>query len=88
MTDKDFSELLTLFLSERMALIYHENTEYNESINREHLLHEKLKENLNSEQMELLDDYFSAASNTTLLIEKLSYRQGLKDMFKFYKLLS
>lgn len=88
MTDKDFSELLTLFLSERMVLIYHESTEYNESINREHLLHEKLKENLNSEQMELLDDYCSAASNTTLIIEKLSYRQGLKDMFKFYKLLS
>ena len=46
-----------------------------------------LKENLEGEPLEKLDEYFCAVSNTAYYIERLSYLQGMKDLRAFCKYL-
>lgn len=83
MNDKEIETAMM----DRITEILAKNEEYSQSIAEEEKLFDWLRENLEGEPLEKLDAYFKAVSNTAYCIEKLSYLQGMKDLFAFYKYL-
>ena len=71
----------------RITEILAQNEEYSKSVEEEQKLYEWLKENLEGEQLEKLNEYFLAVNSTAYYIEKLSYLQGMKDLRAFCKYL-
>lgn len=71
----------------RITEILAKNEEYSNSVEEEQKLYEWLKENLEDEPLEKLNEYFLAVNSTAYYIEKLSYLQGMKDLRAFCKYL-
>ena len=83
-----FIEQLTPYILERLANSYQTNEEYQECLKQEDEIYEKLSEQLPDEQADQLEQYFTAASATTTVREKIAYIQGAKDFLTFFKFLS
>lgn len=87
MSDKEVERQIESAMMNRITEILAKNEEYSQSIAEEEKLYDWLRENLEGEALEKLNEYFKAVSNTAFHIEKLSYLQGMKDLFAFYKYL-
>lgn len=83
MNDKEIESAMM----DRITEILAKNEEYSQSIAEEEKLFDWLRENLEGEALEKLNEYFKAVNNTAYYVEKLSYLQGMKDLFAFYKYL-
>lgn len=80
-------KLIESAMMNRITEILAKNEEYSQSIAEEEKLYDWLRKNLEGEPLIKLDEYFKAVSNTAYYVEKLSYFQGMKDLFAFYKYL-
>ena len=87
MNDKEIEKQIETAMMNRITEILAQNEEYRQSIAEEEKLFDWLKENLEGESLEKLDEYFHAVNDTTYYIEKLSYLQGMKDLRAFCKYL-
>lgn len=87
MNDKEIEKQMETAMMNRITEILAKNEEYRQSIAEEERLFDWLKENLEGEPLEKLNEYFHAVSNTAYCIEKISYLQGMKDLRAFCKYL-
>lgn len=87
MSDKDIEKQMETAMMDRITEILARNEEYRQSVAEEGRLFDWLKENLEGESLEKLNEYFLAVSNTAYYIERLSYLQGMKDLRAFCKYL-
>lgn len=79
-------EILIQSLTEdRMNRIIDKDEEYQAALTREREVHDSLESMLSKEQRELFNEFISAASETGANIERINYRQGMKDMFALLK---
>ena len=83
MNDKEIETAMMNRITEILA----QNEGYSQSIAEEEKLFDWLKENLEGEQLEKLNEYFLAVNSTAYHIERLSYLQGMKDLRAFCKYL-
>jgi len=83
MNDKEIETAMMNRITEILA----QNEGYSQSIAEEEKLFDWLKENLEGESLEKLNEYFLAVNSTAYYIEKLSYLQGMKDLRAFCKYL-
>lgn len=63
------------------------NEDYLRSVEKEGETFEWLKNNLTGKALEKLNEYFNDISSTAFYTQKLSYLQGMKDLFAFYEYL-
>lgn len=82
--EEDVLEALMPYLVERLGRVYERNKEYRKAIEEENRIYEELKQGLTQEHKSQLDEYFVATKATAGVCEKLSYQQGLRDLFSFY----
>ena len=87
MSDRGIEKEIETAMINRITEILAKNEEYRQSVEEEQKLFDWLKENLEGEPLEKLDEYFWAVSNTAYYIERLSYLQGMKDLRAFCKYL-
>lgn len=87
MSDSGIEKEIETAMINRITEILAKNEEYRQSVEEEQKLFDWLKENLEGEPLEKLDEYFCAVSNTAYYIERLSYLQGMKDLRAFCKYL-
>lgn len=87
MNDKEIEKQMETAMMNRITEILAKNEEYRQSIAEEEKLFDWLREKLEGEPLEKLNEYFHAVSNTAYYIEKLSYLQGMKDLRAFCKYL-
>lgn len=78
----DILELLAPYISDRLGNVFEKSEEYQNAVAEESELIEKLILELNEEQAQRFDQYFSAANATASVREKLTYRQGMADLLK------
>lgn len=83
MNDKEIETAMMNRITEILA----QNEGYSQSIAEEEKLFDWLKENLEGESLEKLNEYFLAVNSMAYYIEKLSYLQGMKDLRAFCKYL-
>lgn len=82
-------DILTLYMTdERLNHIIAADEEYQAAKIHEQEAYEKLRKTLTKDQMTLLENFTIAAMETGANIERISYQQGFKDMFIFFKELS
>lgn len=75
-------ELVTECLTEnRRCLILNSDKDYQMSKLRERMAYDKLKETLNEQQKELLDNFTTAASEKGGNKERIFYQQGMRDLY-------
>lgn len=72
------------YVIDRLSRVYSRNNEYKQAVKKESEIYEQLKEELEEEQGNRLEEYFSAAKETAGICEKLAYQQGIKDLFSFF----
>lgn len=87
MSDRGIEKEIETAMMNRITEILAQNEEYKQSIAEEERLFDWLKENLEGEPLEKLNEYFLAVNSTAYYIEKLSYLQGMKDLRAFCKYL-
>lgn len=87
MSDRGIEKEIETAMINRITEILAKNEEYRQSVEEEQKLFDWLKENLEGEPLEKLNEYFLAVSNTAYYIERLSYLQGMKDLRAFCKYL-
>lgn len=87
MSDRGIEKEIETAMMDRITEILAQNEGYRQSVEEEQKLFDWLKENLEGEPLEKLDEYFCAVSNTAYYIERLSYLQGMKDLRAFCKYL-
>ncbi|MEZ3479135.1 MAG: hypothetical protein K1W08_11085 [Lachnospiraceae bacterium] len=87
MSDRGIEKEIETAMMDRITEILAQNEGYRQSVEEEQKSYEWLKENLEGEPLEKLNEYFLAVSNTAYHIEKLSYLQGMKDLRAFCKYL-
>lgn len=80
---EDVLEAMMPYLVERLGRVYERNKDYRQAIEREDKIYEKLKQGLTQDQKSQLDEYFVATKATAGVCEKLSYQQGIRDLFSF-----
>lgn len=89
MKEQDFMEqLLNPFVTDRLAEVYANDSEYQNLIKEEDLIYQKLSDELPDEQADELERYFEAISSTSSRKETLTYIQGMKDLLTFLRMLS
>lgn len=89
MKEQDFMEqLLNPFVTDRLAEVYANDSEYQNLIKEEDLIYQKLSDELPDEQADELERYFEAVSSTSSRKETLTYVQGMKDLLTLLKSLS
>lgn len=71
------------YLVDRLGRVYNQDKEYQKAVEKESRIYEELKEGLTEEQRSQLDEYFAATREMAGICEKLSYQQGIKDLFSF-----
>lgn len=87
--ENDILELLTQYLTEeRLGRIVEQDEEYNAARIHEQEVHDKFESTLTDEQIELFNDFITAASETEANLERINYQQGMKDIFSLFKALS
>lgn len=79
-------EWMTQQLTEmRLEDIIHKDAKYRQAVETEIELHERFVGNLSEWQREEFEKYWIASSESALIREKLSYQQGMKDLFALLK---
>ena len=87
MRNNEVENRIETAMMDRITEILAQNEEYCQSVTEEEKAFEWLKNNLEGESLEKLNEYLLAVSSTAYFIEKLSYLQGMKDLFAFHKYL-
>lgn len=87
--ENEILETLTHYLMEdRLNSVMKQDEEYQAAKLHEIEVHNKLESCLTTEQLNLLDDFIAAASETGANTERIYYQQGMKDLFALFKALS
>lgn len=84
----DLLEILTQFAEEHISEVLEQDEELRTAQLYEREIHDQFEKTLTSEQVQLFQDFISAATRTNANIERINYQQGMKDMFKLIKALS
>lgn len=84
----DLIEILVQFRAEHMSDILEQDEEHRAARLHETEVHDRFEKTLTNEQIQLFNNFISAASETTANIERIFYQQGMKDMFALFKALS
>ena len=88
MEDFNLETLVNPCIIERLCELYDKDPTYKKLIMEESAIFEELSEELPDEQADKLERYFEAANATSARKEILTYIQGMKDMFAWFKALS
>lgn len=78
--ERNIWEYIEPYLVDRNGRSYIQNEEYNEAVKKADIIFQKLHNTLNKQQVELLEQYSCATNSTNAVVERLLYRQGMKDM--------
>lgn len=73
--------------AERMSKAYGKEKKYQDCLNKEEMLYEKLKKRLDEEDLQILDDYMHATIETANIGGRVAYAQGMKDYHAIIKAL-
>ncbi|MDE7476475.1 MAG: hypothetical protein K2M91_00755 [Lachnospiraceae bacterium] len=87
MDNKNIIDEMETALMDRIADSLAKSEDYKQSVEQEGKAFDWLKNNLTDEALEKLNEYFTAACSTAYHTQKISYLQGMKDLFAFYKYL-
>ena len=83
--EKDILEAFQPNIMERLGKIYWQNDSYRAAFEKEKELAERLRETFTVEQMDVVEEYYTAISSTMGICELLAYKQGMKDMASILK---
>ncbi len=81
MNDFDLEEFVNPCIIDKLTEVYEKDETYQELLKAQDLLYEKLEEKLSDELADELEEYFEATVETSARKEKLTYLQGMKDMY-------
>lgn len=82
--DNIILEIVTQALTEsRLNHAMNGDEEYQAAKIRESVAHHKLMEALTEQQKELLENFITAAGETGNNVERITYQQGMKDLYAF-----
>ena len=87
MEEKSIIDDMEPAMMDRITESLARNKDYQQSVEKEGKAFDWLKNNLTGEALEKLNEYFNTVCTKDYYIEKLSYLQGMKDLFAFYKYL-
>mgnify|MGYP001024545296 CR=1 FL=1 len=79
----DIFALLEPAITERLGAVFRQSEEYKQAVAEESAVFEQLREGLTEEQKKQLDEYFTLLNATAAVCERLTYRQGMKDLAAF-----
>lgn len=83
MEDKNIIDAMEIAMMDRITEKLAKNEEYQQSVEKEGKVFDWLRANLEGEASKKLEEYFNAASSTAYYTQKLSYLQGMKDLYAF-----
>lgn len=81
MNDLDLEEFVNPCVIDKLAEVYAKDETYQKLLKADDEIYEKLTEELSDEQAELLEQYFKSTVESASRKEKLTYMQGMKDMY-------
>lgn len=81
MNDLDLEEFVNPCVIDKLAEVYAKDETYQKLLKADDEIYEKLTEELSDEQAELLEQYFESTVESASRKEKLTYMQGMKDMY-------
>lgn len=87
MEEKSIIDDMESAMMDRITESLAKNEDYLRSVEKEGETFDWLKNNLTGEALEKLNEYFNDVSSTAFYTQKLSYLQGMKDLFAFHKYL-
>ena len=70
---------------ERLGEVYWRDDGYRAAFEKEKEVAERLKETFTGEQMDVVEEYYTAISSAMGICELLAYKQGMKDMASVLK---
>ena len=70
---------------ERLGEVYWRDDGYRTAFEKEKELAERLRETFTGEQMDVVEEYYTAISSAMGICELLAYKQGMKDMASILK---
>lgn len=77
----DLEEFVNPCIIDKLTEVYEKDETYQKLLKEQDVLYEKLEGKLSGEQAELLEQYFESTVETSSRKEKLTYLQGMKDMY-------
>lgn len=86
--NNDILEMLTTFTEEHISEIMEQDEEFRAARQHEREVHDRFEKTLTDEQLQLFNDFISAATETNANVERINYQQGMRDMFALIKDLS
>jgi hypothetical protein len=82
-------EMMTQLMTDvRLEDIVRENQEYQQALKEERAIYEKFRKLLNQEQKDLLEEFLAASSESACVYDRLSYQQGMRDLFALFQSLA
>lgn len=80
--ENEVLELMTQCLAEeRLQRFLVQDEEYQAACTREQKVHDDFKNTLSSMQKELYESFIMASSETTMNLVRITYQQGMKDIY-------
>lgn len=76
----DIFTALEPVITERLNNVFSQDQGYKQAVQEENIVYGKLMEGLTENQQKLLEEYFNAVNVTVSVLEKLAYRQGIRDL--------
>lgn len=87
MQESDVEKLVNPCVMEKLGEVYQKDGRYLKLLKDEELRYEKLYRGLTEGKAEELKQYFEAVIATAARKEKLTYIQGMKDMYNLFMVL-
>ena len=78
--ENDIFTALEPVITERLNNVFSQDQGYKQAVQEESIVYGKLMEGLTENQQKLLEEYFNAVNVTVSVLEKLAYRQGIRDL--------
>lgn len=78
--ENDIFTALEPVITERLNNVFSQDQDYKQAVQEESIAYGKLMEGLTENQQKLLEEYFNAVNATVSVLEKLAYRQGIRDL--------
>ena len=78
--ENDIFTALEPVITERLNNVFSKDQGYKQAVQEESIAYGKLMEGLTENQQKLLEEYFNAVNATVSVLEKLAYRQGIRDL--------
>lgn len=88
MVDNFLETIIEDLLPDRLGAELENDEQYKTTMREEERLFNLLNSTLNEEQQKTLKEYFDAVSTTESCVERLAYKQGMKDLLSLFRSLT